>query len=166
MKFQPVLLLLLAVGLIACRGETPDIVQEGAKPDHFDYASGGLQFSVLLNDVGIQVDDVQVRPADADGVAGYVYVVLSVSLVNESQNPIVPGNFVLVDELANRYTSWQTNVPFAGELQALPLALDTGQTARGHQVFIVPTSALSANLRLRWESNLHESRIEIYLGQL
>lgn len=166
MKFRSVLFLLLALGMAACGRQEITILPEGAKPDHFDYASGSLQYSVLLNDVGIQVDNVQIRSAEADGIAGYAYVVLSTSLVNESDMPIVPGNFVLVDELANRYASWQTNVPFAAELERLPLALEKGQTARGHQVFIVPSAALSANLRLRWESQSHESRIEIYLGPL
>lgn len=131
---------------------------------NYDYASGVQNFSVLLNGVGMQVESVIPRPAERDG---YTYLVLTVSVVNESNNPVVPGTFVLVDDVMNQYVSRQTNVPFGAELTGLPLSINKGEAGvTGHIVFEVPNSALQANLRLRWESEPHQSRIEIFMGAL
>jgi len=131
---------------------------------NYDHASGVQNFSVLLNGVGMQVESVIPRPAER---GGYTYLVLTVSLVNESSHPVVPGSFILVDDAANQYISQQTNVPFGSELTGLPLTVNKGdEGVTGNIVFEVPNSALQANLRLRWESAAHESRIEIFLGAL
>ena len=165
MKYRYIIVVLLAGLLLTGCGL-------GAKPAEeenqgYDYASGQLNFSVLLNGVGVEVSRVDLRPKNDDAaINGYAYVILTTSIVNESENPVVPGNFVLVDQSGNRYISKQTNVPFADLLLELPLAVDTGDSVSGHQVFEVPNSALGANLRMHWESVLHESQIEIFLGPL
>ncbi len=157
--FLVVSLLLNGCGLVSRNADTGT----DAAPN-YDYASGGQDFSVLLKGVGMQVESVIPRPAER---AGYTYLVLTVSLVNESKNPVVPGSFVLVDDVSNQYASQQTNVPFGSELTGLPLAVNKGdEGVTGHIVFEVPNSALQANLRLRWESDAHQSRIEIFLGAL
>jgi len=157
--FLVISLLLSGCGLVSNNANTgTDATQ------NYDYASGGQDFSVLLNGVGMQVESVIPRPAER---TGYTYLVLTVSLVNESNNPVVPGNFILVDDVSNQYASQQTNVPFGSELTGLPLSVNKGDKGvTGHIVFEVPNSALQANLRLRWESDSHQSRIDIFLGAL
>lgn len=165
MKFRTFLILFM-VGLLlsGCslarnNADTGENVTQG-----YDYASGAQNFSVLLKGVGLQVEGVAPRPAERPG---YSYLVLTVSVVNESNHPVVPGGFILVDDVSNQYVSQQTNVPFGAELTGLPLAVNKGDSSvTGDIVFEVPNSALQANLRLRWESAPHESRIEIFLGAL
>ncbi len=165
MKYRHIIVVLLAGLLLTGCGLGADPAEE--ENQGYDYASGQLNFSVLLNGVGIEVNRIDLRPKDDDAtINGYTYVILTTSIVNESENPVVPGNFVLVDQSGNQYVSKQTNVPFADLLQRLPLAVDTSDSVSGHQVFEVPNSALGANLRMRWESALHESQIEIFLGPL
>lgn len=165
MKLWRVLLLATAVTLLAACGANN---QAETPPDTtgYDYASGGRGFSVVLKEVGMQANNIEIRPADELGTPGYAYVIVTMTISNQSTQAVLPASMVLVDQHLNEYVSWQTNVPFGAELQPLPLAIDQNQTEVGQQVFIVPNSALNSGLHLRWESVSHESRMEIFLGDL
>ncbi|MCA9922907.1 MAG: hypothetical protein KC421_11070 [Anaerolineales bacterium] len=163
MKFRNIVFFLIVSLLLSGCGLLPDnTAVDETLMQGYDYASGVQNFSVLLNGVGLQVEAVDLRSSQR---AGYTYLILSINAVNESKDPVVPGGFILVDDALNEYVSQQT-APFAAELTDLPLAINQGDSVAGHAVFEVPNSALQANLRLRWESDLHESRIEIFLGAL
>jgi hypothetical protein len=72
----------------------------------------------------------------------------------------------LVDNHNNIYVSWQEPLPYEAQLTPMPLSVDTGEGVTGNLVFIVPKAATQDNLRLRWESASHESRIDVFLGPL
>ncbi len=139
-------------------------------PANYDYAAGDASKSVTLKGVTIQVDEVSTRPGNISAEdplkPGYVYVVVKMTITNQSQKSVLATEFRLIDEYLNLYESWQTSAPFSRDLTALPAEIGAGQSATGEQVFIVPQPALSANLRLRWQSGVHESRIDLSLGQL
>ncbi len=153
---------------VACQPE--EEVDPDTLPANYDYAAGDASESVTLNGVTIQVDETSTRsgnePADQPLKPGYVYVVVKMTITNQSQKPVLATDFRLIDEYLNLYESWQTSAPFANELTPLPAEIAPGQSATGDQVFIVPQAALSASLRLRWQSSVHESRIDLSLGQL
>ncbi|KAA3658578.1 MAG: hypothetical protein DWQ04_24680 [Chloroflexi bacterium] len=151
-------LLLSGCGLLGNNADTGESITQD-----YDYASGGQNFSVLLNGVGMKIDSVIPR---SGARVGYTYLVLTVELVNQSSNPIVPETFVLVDDASNKYAS-QKNLAFESELTRLPLFVNKGdEGVTGHIIFEVPNAALQADLRLRWESESHKSRIDIFLGAL
>jgi hypothetical protein len=137
-----------------------------ALPEDYDYASGDRAIAVTLNNVVLQVENVQAIQGDVSLVPGYVYVVVTISVSNQSSEPVSAMDFQLVDEYLNLYTSWQNNAPFAAQLTAMPVEVGPGQSATGDQVFLAPVSALQANLKLRWESAAHQSRIDIRLGNM
>ena len=160
MKFRS-LFAFLMIGLLlsGCSliGNSPE--EESSK----DYARGVQNFSVLLKGVGMQVNLVSLRPSEQPG---YTYVVLNVDLVNQSADPVIPESFLLVDDSLNQYVS-QKELPFESELNRLPLFINKGDDgATGDIVFEVPNGALNANLRMQWDSEPHQSTIEIFLGAL
>ncbi|MCP5098627.1 MAG: hypothetical protein GY943_24010 [Chloroflexi bacterium] len=167
MKFRSLFIILfLSVALTGCglfQSNTVTTEEEAAQS--LDYAAGGLQFDVRLNGVTVRVDQIE-QDSAADVRPGYTYIVLHESLYNESENPIIPGGFVLVDGEGNRYAVAEPPATMASRVIPLPLAINKGDSLTGHQVFLVPDPALSANLKLRWESETHESRIEVFLGDL
>jgi hypothetical protein len=164
MKLVRILVLVTAVMWVtACQAQTPT---ENNDTVDYDYASGGPGFSVVLKGVGLQAKTPEIRPADDLGTPGYSYVIVPMIISNQSATPVLPASMVLIDQHMNEYISWQTNVPFGDELTPLPLAVEKDQTVEGQQVFIVPNSALSAGLHLRWQSVGHQSLMEIYLGEL
>ncbi|HRQ37471.1 MAG TPA: DUF4352 domain-containing protein [Chloroflexota bacterium] len=153
---------------VACQPQ--EEVNPDKLPANYDYAAGDASKSVTLKGVTIQVDETSTRPGneppDQALKPGYVYVVVKMTITNQSQKSVLATEFRLIDEYLNLYESWQTSAPFSRELTALPAEIGPGQSATGEQVFIVPQAALSANLRLRWQSGVQESRIDLSLGQL
>lgn len=154
---------------VACQPD--EEVNPDTLPANFDYAAGDASRSVTLKGVTIQVDEASTRPGSepADQALknpGYVYVVVKMTITNQSQKSVLATEFRLIDEYLNLYESWQTSAPFSRDLTALPAEIGPGQSATGEQVFIVPDPALNASLRLRWQSGVHESRIDLSLGQL
>jgi hypothetical protein len=149
--------------LAACN-EAPPVPE--ALPTDYNYAAGELNFSVALGGVVIQVTDVEVYASDGNIAAGYVYVVPTVSVTNQNDTAVSNRDFTLVDEYLNEYESWQTNVGFGAALQTMPEEITRGQNATANHVFIVPASALQANLKLRWDSHITLSRIDVSLGDL
>ena len=135
-------------------------------PTDYNYAAGELNFSVALSGVVIQVTDVQVYASDGNIASGYVYVVPTVQVTNQSETAVSSQDFTLVDEYLNEYESWQTNVAFGSQLLTMPEAIERGQTVSANHVFIVPAASLQANLKLRWDSPVTFSRIDVSLGNL
>ena len=160
MKFRS-LFAFLMIGLLlsGCSliGNNPE--EESSK----DYARGVQNFSVLLKGVGMQVNLVSLRPSEQPG---YTYVILNMEVVNQSSDSVIPESFVLVDDSLNQYVS-QKDLTFESELSRLPLFVNNGdQGVIGDMVFEVPNGALNANLRMQWDSEPHQSTIEIFLGAL
>lgn len=157
--FLAVMLLILA----ACAKEPP---APEALPTDYNYAAGELNFSVALSGVVVQVTDVEVYASDGNIASGYVYVVPTVNVTNQNEAAVSSRDFTLVDEYLNEYESWQTNVAFGSALQAMPESVKQGETVSSNHVFIVPAASLQANLKLRWDSPLTLSRIDVSLGNL
>jgi hypothetical protein len=87
-------------------------------------------------------------------------------VTNQNETAVSSRHFTLVDEYLNEYESWQTNVAFGSALKTMPETIEQGQTTSANHVFIVPAAALQANLKLRWDSPLALSRIDVALGNL
>lgn len=165
MKLKSLFILITALIILpACQGDAP--VNPDVLPTDFDYAAGDFPHAVTLNNVSIDVKEARVVPPDPELVPGYVYVVLTISITNRSERSVRADEFNLLDEYINLYESWQTNVSFGHELTAMPDQIGPGQAAEGNQVFIVPSPALQANMRVRWQSAALESRIDLFLGEL
>ena len=96
----------------------------------------------------------------------YVHVILRLTVTNESESVVVPPGMTLVDDHHNNYASWQEPLPYENEINRIPLGVDSGEKATGHLIYIVPAAATQDNLRLRWESELHQSLIDVFLGDL
>jgi hypothetical protein len=163
-KLRSVLFLAVMLLILAACAEEPPVPE--ALPTDYNYAAGELNFSVALNGVVIQVTDVEVYASDGNIAAGYVYVVPTVNVTNQNEIAVSNRNFTLVDEYLNEYESWQTNVAFGSALQTMPELVDQGESVSSNHVFIVPAASLQANLKLRWDSPLTLSRIDIALGDL
>jgi hypothetical protein len=156
-------LAVMLLTLVAC-GEAPSAPE--ALPTDYNYAAGELNFSVALSGVVIQVTDVEVYASDGNIASGYVYVVPTVNVTNQNDTAVSSRNFTLVDEYLNEYESWQTNVAFGAALQTMPESIEKGETVSANHVFIVPAPSLQANLKLRWDSPITLSRIDVSLGDL
>jgi len=158
--------LFLAVTLlfaVACAKEPP---APEALPTDYNYAAGELNFSVALSGVVVQVTGVEVYASDGNIASGYVYVVPTVNVTNQNETAVSNRDFTLVDEYLNEYESWQTNVAFGSALKTMPEEVKQGETVSSNHVFIVPAAALQANLKLRWDSSVTLSRIDVALGNL
>lgn len=164
MKLRSVLLLAVMLLLLAACGEAQPVPE--ALPTDYNYAAGEINFSVALSGVVIQVTDVQVYASDGNIAQGYVYVVPTVSVTNQNETAVSSRDFSLVDEYLNEFESWQTNVAFGAALQTMPDSIATGDTVTANHVFIVPAASLQANLKLRWDSPVTLSRIDVALGDL
>ncbi|MCA9945159.1 MAG: hypothetical protein H6656_05110 [Ardenticatenaceae bacterium] len=149
--------------LTACR--EAQVVPE-ALPGDYNYAAGELNFSVALSGVVIQVTDVAVYVSDGNIADGFVYVVPTINVTNQNETAVSSRHFTLVDEYLNEYESWQTNVSFGSALTTMPENIVQGESVSSNHVFIVPAAALQANLKLRWDSPLTLSRIDVALGNL
>ncbi|MEZ4590849.1 MAG: hypothetical protein R3D55_06860 [Chloroflexota bacterium] len=164
MKLRSLLFLtVMLLTLAACAEEPP---APEALPTDYNYAAGELNFSVALGGVVIQVTDVEVYASDGNIASGYVYVVPTVNVTNQNDTAVSNRDFTLVDEYLNEYESWQTNVGFGAALQTMPDEIARGDNATANHVFIVPAAALQANLKLRWDSHITLSRIDVSLGDL
>jgi hypothetical protein len=164
-KLRSVLFLaMILLTLAACSEEPPSRLE--VLPTDYNYAAGELNFSVALNGVVVQVTDVQVYASDGNIASGFVYVVPTVNVTNQNETAVSSRHFSLVDEYLNEYQSWQTNVAFGAALNTMPESIQRGETVSANHVFIVPSAALQANLKLRWDSPLVLSRIDVSLGNL
>lgn len=164
MKLRSVLFLAIALLFLAACGEAQPVPE--ALPTDYNYAAGELNFSVALSGVVIQVTDVEVYASDGNIASGYVYVVPTVNVTNQNETAVSSRDFSLVDEYLNEYESWQTNVAFGSALKTMPDAIGQGDNTSANHVFIVPAAALQANLKLRWDSPITLSRIDVSLGDL
>lgn len=165
MRRKSFLILFVALfAFVACQPSEP--INPDALPANYDYAAGAYPNPVTLNGVNVRVDQARVVPPDTSLASGYLYVVVTINVTNQSSQSVSATEFRLIDEYLNLYESWQTSVPFGQELTPMPEAIGPNQSASGDQVFIVPAPALQANLRLRWQSGVHESRIDLSLGPL
>jgi hypothetical protein len=151
--------------LIACTPNNTNLTED-FPPENFGYAAGEKNFPVSVNGVVVQVTDIQVYAGDENIIEGYVYVVPTISVTNRSKEPVLSTQFSMLDQYINEYQSWQTNVSFASSLQAMPEYINTNEVTTGQQVFIVPAATLNANMLVRWQSIIHESRIDISVGEL
>lgn len=167
MKYAKIIFGLIVLIIAAgCRGGNADPGITNAPVDP-DFVQGVFGNPAKINGVWQQVNDIRVISAEGDGNPGFSYIVLSISIVNESAEPVVPASITLVDRFENVYVSRQDgDVPFADQLQAMPLTITTNESVTGTQVYLVPLSALQSDLRMRWESTSHNARIDILLGQL
>lgn len=159
-----IVLLAVLLGFAACGSQEP--ANPDMLPAEFDYAAGNYPYSVTLNQVTVQVESTQVIPSDGNLKPGYVYVVVTARVTNQSEDVVNSSEFRLIDEYLNWYESWQTNVSFGHELTALPIMISNGESVVGDQVFITPESTLAAGLNFRWQSAELQSRIDIALGSL
>lgn len=166
MKYTKIILAILILIVVSgCQRQSGDVIE--AVPDDIDFAQGVIRYPVKLNNVWAQVNDVRAFSAEASGNQGFAYIVLNLSMVNDSTNPIVPSTITLVDRFGNAYISRQDgDAPATVELQPMPLAINRGDSVTGTQVYLVPLSALQSDLRMRWQSSAHNSRIDLLLGQL
>ncbi|WP_420630423.1 hypothetical protein [Candidatus Leptofilum sp.] len=164
MKLRSVLFLAIMLLTVAACGEAQPAPE--ALPTDYNYAAGELNFSVALSGVVVQVTDVEVYASDGNIATGYVYVVPTVSVTNQNETAVSSRDFSLVDEYLNEFESWQTNVAFGAALQTMPEIVETGETVSANHVFIVPAASLQANLKLRWDSPVTLSRIDVALGDL
>lgn len=163
-KLRSVLFLAVTLLTLAACADAPPTPE--ALPTDYNYAAGELNFSVALGGVVVQVTDVQVYASDGNIASGYVYVVPTVNVTNQNDTAVSSRDFTLVDEYLNEYESWQTNVAFGSALKTMPESIERGQSASSNHVFIVPAASLQANLKLRWDSHITLSRIDIALGDL
>lgn len=79
---------------------------------------------------------------------------------NESDLSLSPYTAVLVDDRSNQYACWA----FDREDGIEDLFVEPGQVVTGVLRYEIPTAALDNDLRLRWESDLHKVRLEIFLA--
>ncbi len=166
MKIKSLLILsILTLLITACTNDSSELMQE-FPPEGFSYAAGELSFPVSVNGVIVQVTDVQIFAGDEHVTSGYVYVVPTINITNRSNETVESDQFLMLDEYQNEYLSWQTNVSFADSLQAMPEFINPNEATTGQQVFIVPSPALNAHMKVRWQSIPHESRIDVSVGPL
>lgn len=159
-----IILMLFGLLLAACRNSNP--INPDLLPANYNYAGGSFPNPITLNGVTVRIEEPRVEVADANLKQGYVYLVVHVRVSNQSSESVNASEFRLIDEYLNLYESWQTSVPFADGLTPMPQIIAAGQTAEGEHVFLLPAAALQANLRLRWQSAVHQSRIDLSLGTL
>lgn len=164
MKYRRFTIIIFSLFLVltACQGNQPE--ESGGQQTN--YAAGSLGYPVLLNGVGIQVDQAGILAVQDLVNIDYVHVVLYLTVSNQSEFDVVPPTMMLVDGHGNMYPAWQTVLPYEDQIVRLPLSVPTGESGIGNLVFIVPKTAVSDDLRLRWESTVHQSRMDIYLGAI
>lgn len=159
-------IVLLSLAVIGCRNNSMPEAAEDTAAD-FDSAQGVLTYPVELKGVFVQLESPQVFSAEDDGHEGFAYVLLRSSWANNSDQPVVPAAAYIVDSLGNKYVQRpQGSASVSSQLTNHPLILDKGESTQGHQLYLVPLSALNAGLMLRWESETHQSRIDVVLGNL
>ncbi|MEM7336335.1 MAG: hypothetical protein AAF490_29920 [Chloroflexota bacterium] len=168
MKYAKIILILSMMMIAAgCRGNANQDAGITNAPVDPDFVQGVFGNPTKINGVWQQVNDIRVISAEGDGHAGFAYIILSISIVNESADPVLPASITLVDRFENVYVTRQDNsIPFADQLQPMPLTVGTNESVTGTEVYLVPLSALQSDLRMRWESTSHNSRIDILLGAL
>lgn len=165
MKYQRFIIILfsLILTITAC-GDNQDNAGDGSQ--QIDYAAGSLTYPVLLNGVGIQVDQAGVLSVQDASNPDYAHVVLALAVTNQSEFDVVPPTMTLVDAHGNIYPAWQSALPYEEQISRLPLTVPTGESGIGNLVFIVPKTAVQDNLRLRWHSDVHQARIDVFLGAI
>ncbi|MFO7683300.1 MAG: hypothetical protein R6X34_24970 [Chloroflexota bacterium] len=169
MKYPKFIIILAAVMFIlaACRSNQPPEEELANEiPATYNSAAGSLGYPVLLNGVGIEVQQAGLLTYEDPSSPNYVHVLLTLTVTNESSAVVVPPSMTLVDNHNNIYVSWQAPLPYEDQLVRMPLSIETGKGATGNLVFIVPKSATQDNLRLRWRSETLQARIDVFLGPL
>lgn len=170
MKYPKFIIILVVIlsALAACsnKDEPTEAENSGTMPGTYNYASGSIGYPVLLNGVGIELLQAGLVAVEDTNNPGYVHIILTLTVTNESPYVVVPPAMTLVDNHNNIYVSWQEPLPYEDQLTPMPLSVTTGEGITGNLVFIVPKAATQDNLRLRWESAQHESRIDVFLGPL
>lgn len=163
-----IILVIIMLALAACRNNDEPTEEElsGTMPETYNYASGSLGYPVLLNGVGIEVEQAGIVAIEDASNPDYVHVILALTVTNESPYVVVPPAMTLVDNHNNMYVSWQDPLPYEDQLTPMPLSVTTGEGITGNLVFVIPKAATQDNLRLRWESEQHQSRIDVFLGSL
>ena len=163
-----IILVIIMLALASCNNndEPTEAEISGDVPEEYNYASGSLGYPVLLNGVGIEVLQAGLVATEDASNPDYVHIILTLTVTNESSDVVVPPGMTLVDNHNNNYVSWQEPLPYEDQLSPLPLSVTTGEGITGNLVFIVPLAATQDNLRLRWESEQHQSRIDVFLGPL
>ena len=171
MKKLTTIAFVLLITLVACTQvePTPDappaVGTPLGSPPGYTSVGGDLSFSPSAAGVTLSVNNVEVHQANPDGftpAGGYVFVVLDATVENNSDIPFISAlHCVLIDEFSNQYAAWA--IPFG---RFILDKVEPGETGNGSLVYQVPAAALSEELRLRWESDLHRARLEIMLGDL
>jgi hypothetical protein len=161
-----IILIVFIFALAGCQNDEPTEDASGDIPLTYNYASGSLGYPVLLNGVGIEVLQAGLVAVEDASNPNYVHVILTLTVTNESNDVVVPPAMTLVDNHNNSYASWQKPLSYEDQLTPMPLSVDTGEGVTGNLVFIIPAPATQDNLRLRWESAKHLSRIDVFLGPL
>lgn len=169
MKYQKfiIILVIFMLALAGCRRNEPTEEElSGEIPDAYNYASGSLGYPVLLNGIGIEVLQAGIVAVEDASNPEYVHIILTLTVTNESENVVVPPGMTLVDNHNNIYVSWQGPLPYEDQLTPMPLNVPADEGITGNLVFIVPKAATQDNLRLRWESDSLQARIDVFLGPL
>jgi hypothetical protein len=162
-----IILAVIIFTMAGCKQDEPTEEEINSNiPEEYNYASGFLGYPVLLNGVGIEVQSAGLPAMQEDTNNDYVQVLLQLTVTNESDSVVVPPGMTLVDDHNNIYVSWKEPLPYGDQLTPIPLSVDTGDSATGNLVYIIPKAATQDNLRLRWESELHMARIDAFLGPI
>jgi len=164
-KYQRFIIILFSLSLVmtACQRAASGTGDDNLQTN---YAAGSLSYPVLLNGVGIQVDQAGLLSVQDASNPDYAHVVLALTVSNQSEYDVVPPTMTLVDAHGNIYPAWQSVLPYEEQIVRLPLAVADGDSGSGNLVFIVPKTAVQDDLRLRWESAVHQSRIDVFLGTI
>ena len=171
MRKSTIIVFVLIITLVACTqveptpGAPPAVGTPLSGPPGYTSVGGDLSFSPSAAGVTLSVNSVEVHQANPDGLtpaSGYTYVVLDLTVENNSGILLISAlHCALVDEFSNQYAAWA--IPFG---RFILDKVEPGETGNGSLVYQVPAAALSEELRLRWESDLHRARLEIMLGDL
>jgi hypothetical protein len=165
-------LLLLVVGLAlilpACREEPPSAAHENfaIRPEGFTYyAAGGVGFPLIADNLFMQVNSAGFLAQTIS--ENEAHLIISLELANARRNSELDANqIVLVDDFNQTYAMWENYPLFPGEIQFIQSPVPAGEVRVGQMVFRVPISALENNLRVRLDSEVHEARLEVFLGDV
>lgn len=119
---------------------------------------GTMPFAPSAAGVTVAVDAVEITRNLMP--PGYVFVAVGVRVVNESNFPVNVYQFTIVDDFSNCYAWWRASRTGRPDL---PLVIEPHQVETGFLGYNVPEAALPIRLRLRWESQEHRARLEIFL---
>jgi hypothetical protein len=159
--------LLISLVIVGCQSEPePDPENPETIPESIQfYAASSIHYRAMINKVVFRVEEAGFMAVPPDSNPNYAPVLVTLSVFNESNPDVGLNQLVLVDNHGNIYSE-QYSPPDGNQQTGLPISVPTGESANGQIMFSVPIGALNDNLRLRWDSELHQARIEIFLGPL